>query len=257
MKSFGEYLRDIRIKRGLSLRQLGELSGVNYAHVHRLETGQAKPTDETLEKLAKSLEAPELFVRAGRFVPPNFFKKMEKEREDEEAYKEIEEEELIKELKLDGPAPFPEGGELEEKWTGDDLFFEVFADYPNQEVQIVKTSWASIPPPLRKLLIECHYMSLSEKERLDALTVSNTAKQEDIIDTAIKLGVVKGVSEGVVKTYKTLKELISENPIWFFGCFFPGEEAYLFEGLYKAVTKLKFTKNYPFVVKLIELLSML
>lgn len=53
-----EYLKEIRLKRGLSLRELDERSGVSYASISRLEAGQYIPGIDTLLKILKALGVP-------------------------------------------------------------------------------------------------------------------------------------------------------------------------------------------------------
>lgn len=48
-------LREWRERRGLSLRRLGELSGVHFVSLAKLETGQLDPQLSTLLKLCKAL----------------------------------------------------------------------------------------------------------------------------------------------------------------------------------------------------------
>lgn len=48
-------LRSWRERRGWSLRQLGELSGVSYVTIQRIEAGTMSPTVATLAKLARAL----------------------------------------------------------------------------------------------------------------------------------------------------------------------------------------------------------
>lgn len=60
-------LRSWRERRGWSLRELGERSGVSYVTIQRIEAGRMSPTVGTLEKLARALgiEARDLFPRKG------------------------------------------------------------------------------------------------------------------------------------------------------------------------------------------------
>ena len=55
--SFGQTLRDYRERRGLSLRELQILSGVNYSYIHRLEAGvKLMPSKQTVDALSKALK---------------------------------------------------------------------------------------------------------------------------------------------------------------------------------------------------------
>lgn len=54
---FGTALNRFRAERGLSLRELSTLSGVDHAYIHRLESGdKTSPSQEVLEKLARALK---------------------------------------------------------------------------------------------------------------------------------------------------------------------------------------------------------
>lgn len=56
--AFGIFLRRLREKRSLSLRELAQLAGVDHAYVYRLETGEKEsPSDEVLTKLIRALKA--------------------------------------------------------------------------------------------------------------------------------------------------------------------------------------------------------
>jgi transcriptional regulator with XRE-family HTH domain len=73
MKEFGEVLRELREKRGLTVNQLGIYSGVSPALISKIENGKrGTPKPETLEKLAKGLKIPyeELMILAGH-IPKN------------------------------------------------------------------------------------------------------------------------------------------------------------------------------------------
>jgi len=49
-------LKEWRMKRGLSLRRLGDLSGVHYVSLVKLEGGKLDPQLSTLIKLCKALQ---------------------------------------------------------------------------------------------------------------------------------------------------------------------------------------------------------
>lgn len=55
--AFGVFLRKLREKRGLSLRELAQLAKIDHAYVYRLETGEKEsPSDEALTKLIRALK---------------------------------------------------------------------------------------------------------------------------------------------------------------------------------------------------------
>jgi HTH-type transcriptional regulator, competence development regulator len=56
----GTALRKLRERRTLSLREMSQLSAVDHAYVHRLETGEkSSPSDELIGKLLKVLKPSE------------------------------------------------------------------------------------------------------------------------------------------------------------------------------------------------------
>ena len=46
-------LREKRLAKGLTLKQLAELSGVHYMKIHQIETGKIKPENITLRNAVK------------------------------------------------------------------------------------------------------------------------------------------------------------------------------------------------------------
>lgn len=70
MDGFGKKLRELRLKRDMSLRDLGERSGLSYSFIGSLEKGRFKPSRETVYSLAEALNHPadELLLLAG-FAP--------------------------------------------------------------------------------------------------------------------------------------------------------------------------------------------
>lgn len=56
---FGTALNRFRNERGLSLRELATLSGVDHAYIHRLEAGdKTAPSPDVMDKLARALKLP-------------------------------------------------------------------------------------------------------------------------------------------------------------------------------------------------------
>lgn len=56
--SFGKLLEHLRDRRGLSLRELSLISGVDHAYIHRLETGEKEsPSEEVVDRLVRHLKA--------------------------------------------------------------------------------------------------------------------------------------------------------------------------------------------------------
>jgi len=55
---FGERLRAIREKKGLTLAAVGEAAGLHFQAIARLERGEVEPTWPTVLKLAEALKVP-------------------------------------------------------------------------------------------------------------------------------------------------------------------------------------------------------
>ena len=53
MKRFGEKLRTLRKRRGLTQKQVGQMLGVNRTHVTRLEKGEKTPHAAMIIKIAR------------------------------------------------------------------------------------------------------------------------------------------------------------------------------------------------------------
>lgn len=54
--SLGEFLREARLKKGYSLQNVEDLTGLSSSHISRLESNSRKPSIRTIEKLAKILD---------------------------------------------------------------------------------------------------------------------------------------------------------------------------------------------------------
>jgi HTH-type transcriptional regulator, competence development regulator len=56
--ALGLLLQKLREERGLSLRELMQLAGIDHAYIYRLETGDKEsPSEEVLSKLIRALKA--------------------------------------------------------------------------------------------------------------------------------------------------------------------------------------------------------
>lgn len=61
-QEIGMIIKDIRTRRGLSIRALGELSGVQFANIGKLERGEYNPSVNILNKILLALNC-ELIVK--------------------------------------------------------------------------------------------------------------------------------------------------------------------------------------------------
>jgi transcriptional regulator with XRE-family HTH domain len=64
-QDIGAMIKDIRTRRGLSIRALGELSGVQFANIGKLERGEYNPSVNILNKLLLALDC-ELIIRENK-----------------------------------------------------------------------------------------------------------------------------------------------------------------------------------------------
>ena len=67
--ALGSWLKDLRNRRGLSLRDLADRSSVDHAYIYRLETGAKEaPSDVVVEKLLSALAPPKRDEEILRFL---------------------------------------------------------------------------------------------------------------------------------------------------------------------------------------------
>lgn len=66
---FGDFLQRLRGDRKLSFRELGQLSEVDHAYIHRLETGEKEaPSEDVVNRLIRVLKPGERKARILRFL---------------------------------------------------------------------------------------------------------------------------------------------------------------------------------------------
>jgi transcriptional regulator with XRE-family HTH domain len=70
-RQFGQYIKQLREKRKLSVRGLASKAGLNSGELSRMENGNRNPRPDKLKALATALEVPlaDLFAMAGYTVP--------------------------------------------------------------------------------------------------------------------------------------------------------------------------------------------
>jgi len=54
-KDFGDRLKELRTRKNLSQKKLGEMIGVHFSHIGRYERGVCRPTSDFLKRLAEAL----------------------------------------------------------------------------------------------------------------------------------------------------------------------------------------------------------
>lgn len=72
MPTFGERLRELRLKKGLSQRELGRLVDLDFTYISKIENGATDPpSEEKIRDLARVLEGDEEeLLLLARKVPP-------------------------------------------------------------------------------------------------------------------------------------------------------------------------------------------
>ncbi len=67
-KNFGHVLKDLRTKKGLSIKQLSSKVDVNYSYISKLENNHSKPSEDFIYKIAAlfDYDKEELMLRAGK-----------------------------------------------------------------------------------------------------------------------------------------------------------------------------------------------
>lgn len=64
-EALGSRIARLRIERGLSQRKLGELSGISYAYVSRIEGNDRYPSIAILRQLAETLDVTPHYLETG------------------------------------------------------------------------------------------------------------------------------------------------------------------------------------------------
>lgn len=69
VSGFGTVVRRLREAKGLTLREVGQLSELDHAYVHRLETGEKEaPSEDALSRLFRALKPTKRQERLLRFL---------------------------------------------------------------------------------------------------------------------------------------------------------------------------------------------
>jgi len=74
MAEFGQMLKNIRKEKAISQRKLGELAGIDFTYISKIENGtQAPPSEETIRKIAEVLnvDAHKLILTANK-IPSDY-----------------------------------------------------------------------------------------------------------------------------------------------------------------------------------------
>lgn len=102
-QEFGAFIKNARLKKDLSLRDLASLTGLDHSYIGRLEKGGPKPSRNTVIKLAEALNIPEdtLLIKAG-YAPIDNPRGIETHNDDEPTPQEIEEVIRTADLQFDG-----------------------------------------------------------------------------------------------------------------------------------------------------------
>ena len=74
-KSFGSFLRKLRLDKGVSIKKLSSELNVNYSYLSKIENGHSLPSDEFIKRIAAlfGCDNEELLIRAGK-IPDDIIK---------------------------------------------------------------------------------------------------------------------------------------------------------------------------------------
>ncbi len=74
-EKFGPFLKKLREEKGLSIKKLSPKLDVTYSYLSKIENGHSRPSDQFIEKLAKTLnhDKEELMIKAGK-IPDDVLK---------------------------------------------------------------------------------------------------------------------------------------------------------------------------------------
>lgn len=64
----GEWLRQLRDRRGLTLREVADAAGMDLAHLQKIELGQRLPTEQQASRLAEFFKLDETEIQARRIA---------------------------------------------------------------------------------------------------------------------------------------------------------------------------------------------
>jgi HTH-type transcriptional regulator, competence development regulator len=74
-KSFGSFLKKLRLNRGYSIKKLSIELNINYSYLSKIENGHSLPSDEFITRIAElfGYDNEELLARAGK-IPDDIIK---------------------------------------------------------------------------------------------------------------------------------------------------------------------------------------
>jgi len=241
-KEIGSFIRWLRKGRGYTLRDLAQRVGINHAHLSRIETNQVVPSVKILRKLAIALEAPQIFVVAGRTIPADL--ELEKNNQKFNDVLKVVQEGITKES-LEGI------DEEMAKYPSDDPFRDIIPDHPNVFPEKhdwfsaftslgIEYEWIFLPPPIRAEVINASLRWCDKNSELMFLEQEFKDKNQKLPDNIYNLSTVaedtgfhKGFEMGLIEAFKIFQNQLKENSLWFFAFFFPPAEARLLTTFYE------------------------
>lgn len=74
-KSFGSFLKKLRVNKGYSIKKLSNELSINYSYLSKIENGHSLPSDEFITRIAGlfGYDNEELLARAGK-IPDDIIK---------------------------------------------------------------------------------------------------------------------------------------------------------------------------------------
>jgi len=68
---FGKLLKQLRLKKGVSIKKLAPILGLNYTYISKIENSKTTPSEEVVEKISKyfGYDSDDLLIKAGKMPP--------------------------------------------------------------------------------------------------------------------------------------------------------------------------------------------
>ena len=65
---FGKLIKDLRLKKGVSIKKLAPILGLNYTYISKIENSRVSPSPEVLKKMSNyfGYDSDELLIKAGK-----------------------------------------------------------------------------------------------------------------------------------------------------------------------------------------------
>lgn len=213
-------MKNLREKRGLTLRQLGRITSLDSAYLSRIERGMVPPSDRALRALCISLEAPELYAIAGRLLPDDLGVLFLKVRSDFSTYHQRWS--AVNQRSGDG---YQGADPYNAYW---DAAPRPLPDiYRKFDLRIlgIPQEWMGLPPLLRSEVVSQYFKLHTLGKQTQAVEEAKQDTGKSSKDMSVTTAYVQGLITGMVKAYELLVETYQKYGLfWLLAGFRPAEE---------------------------------